>query len=62
MRTHKHTQTKQSSQGEEDEGENEKVVLCQEQLEVVSKALQGDNIFITGGAGTGKSLVSRMLS
>lgn len=35
------------------------VKLSDEQLKVVQMAVNGESLFITGGAGTGKSLVIR---
>ena len=35
--------------------------LCEEQAQIVKLTLSGQNVFFTGGAGTGKSFVLRRL-
>lgn len=44
---------------DDDDDEDSIVKLSDEQLKVVKMAVDGESLFITGGAGTGKSLVIR---
>jgi len=46
--------------GDDDDDDEDSVVkLSEEQVKVVQMAVNGESLFITGGAGTGKSLVIR---
>jgi F0F1-type ATP synthase beta subunit len=44
---------------DDDDDEDSVVKLSEEQVKVVQMAVNGESLFITGGAGTGKSLVIR---
>ena len=57
--------TEQAYKGEDENGARKCAHvaedLCEEQAQIVKLALSGQNVFFTGGAGTGKSFVLRRL-